>query len=486
MTLYQAKGLEFPIVFVPQLLDGEWPTREGWSGFFPRSCCARPCPTGDIHTEEERRLLYVAMTRAQERLDPDHARRAGRDEGAVAVRRRDPRRRAATSLRSIDRTATAARAGRRRRLTARATTMALDAVGRRCVRRVMPLPTARERRLALRLRASELVGLHGGDRRRPTPRPRPPASAFEAELADVGRAAAMGADEARAAGPRSADLPDDRRSTRAPARTCSRSRRCPAAFSYSSFSDVRALPAPVRVPVRLPDARRRDEPVAGVRASGRRPTRRSRRSPRSAASAPRAASRRRPARTSSASSARAGCRPAFGDQTTEEGYQRRVATLLDNFWDGRGRSARRGAPRGARLRADARARRRRAARRHHAARSTASTACRRAASRSSTTRPAALASQKGVDESLQLSIYALACRDALGLGTPERVTLYFTESATRMSTTRTDEQLDAARDDILARVAGSAPATSRPPRQPSVPVLRLRAAVPKPELGALR
>ena len=29
-----------------------------------------------------------------------------------------------------------------------------------------------------------------------------------------------------------------------------------------------------------------------------------------------------------------------------------------------------------------------------------------------------VSSQKGVDESLQLSIYALACRDALGLGTP--------------------------------------------------------------------
>jgi len=64
-----------------------------------------------------------------------------------------------------------------------------------------------------------------------------------------------------------------------------------------------------------------------------------------------------------------------------------------------------------------------------------------------------LSSQKGVDESLQLSIYALACRDALGLGTPERVTLYFTESAIRLSTTRTDEDLDAARADILARTA---------------------------------
>ena len=60
-----------------------------------------------------------------------------------------------------------------------------------------------------------------------------------------------------------------------------------------------------------------------------------------------------------------------------------------------------------------------------------------------------LSSQKGVQESLQLSIYALACRDALGLGTPEKVTLYFTESATRMSTTRTDEQLDEARDELV-------------------------------------
>ena len=63
-----------------------------------------------------------------------------------------------------------------------------------------------------------------------------------------------------------------------------------------------------------------------------------------------------------------------------------------------------------------------------------------------------ISSQKGVDENLQLTIYALACRDALGLGTPERVTLNFTESATRLSTVRTDEQLDLAREEILARV----------------------------------
>ncbi len=68
MTLYQAKGLEFPIVFVPSLLDGEWPTREGWAGMFPPELLREAVPPGDVHTEEERRLLYVAMTRAQERL----------------------------------------------------------------------------------------------------------------------------------------------------------------------------------------------------------------------------------------------------------------------------------------------------------------------------------------------------------------------------------------------------------------------------------
>ncbi len=68
MTLYQAKGLEFPHVFIPQLLDGEWPTREGWSGYFPPELLREPIEGEDLHTEEERRLLYVAMTRAQESL----------------------------------------------------------------------------------------------------------------------------------------------------------------------------------------------------------------------------------------------------------------------------------------------------------------------------------------------------------------------------------------------------------------------------------
>ncbi len=68
MTLYQAKGLEFPYVFVPQLLRDEWPARDFGFGLFPPDLLREAIPGGDVHTEEERRLLYVAMTRARDGL----------------------------------------------------------------------------------------------------------------------------------------------------------------------------------------------------------------------------------------------------------------------------------------------------------------------------------------------------------------------------------------------------------------------------------
>ena len=338
MTLYQAKGLEFPIVFVPQLLDGEWPTREGWSGYFPRELLREAVPEGDIHTEEERRLLYVAMTRAQERLILTTHGGPARDEGAVAVRRRDRRGGGGEDVRVVDRTARGAGAadgdGRRSR-GRRSTGSSRDA------RRVMPLPTARERRLALRLRASELVGLieatdgdrpgGGGARER----------VRRTSWPTIGRAAAMAADEARAAGLDPLTFRTIALDTGAGANLLEVAP-LPGAFSYSAFDTYERCPLQYafRYVYRMPEpptARRRAD------ASGRRPTRRSRRSRRSAASARRAASRRRPARTSSASSARAGCRPAFGDQTTEEGYQRRVDDAARQLLGGRGRVARRGA-----------------------------------------------------------------------------------------------------------------------------------------------
>ena len=69
MTIHQAKGLEFEAVFVPGLVEGRLPQ----SGRSPRfelpAAVLEPLVRGreDV-VAEERRLLYVAMTRARERL----------------------------------------------------------------------------------------------------------------------------------------------------------------------------------------------------------------------------------------------------------------------------------------------------------------------------------------------------------------------------------------------------------------------------------
>lgn len=66
MTVHAAKGLEFPIVYVPHLQEGQFPARGDRRGL--------PQPAGLIRgpveseLQEERYLLYVAMTRARDRL----------------------------------------------------------------------------------------------------------------------------------------------------------------------------------------------------------------------------------------------------------------------------------------------------------------------------------------------------------------------------------------------------------------------------------
>jgi DNA helicase-2/ATP-dependent DNA helicase PcrA len=143
---------------------------------------------------------------------------------------------------------------------------------------------------------------------------------------------------------------------------------------------------------------------------------------------------------------------AFGDRDVEERYGRRVATLLDNFWEGEVASL-----------GEALYEEQQFELRLDPGEGQDPVVIHGSIDRIDRLpsggievidyKTGKVSSQKGVDENLQLSIYALACRDALGLGTPERVSLYFTESAMRLSTTRSDEQLDAARAGILARVA---------------------------------
>ncbi len=69
LTVHAAKGLEFENVFVVNLVDQRFPTREKSSGIdIPASLVKDILPEGDFHLQEERRLFYVAITRAKKRL----------------------------------------------------------------------------------------------------------------------------------------------------------------------------------------------------------------------------------------------------------------------------------------------------------------------------------------------------------------------------------------------------------------------------------
>lgn len=69
MTIHAAKGLEFDTVFMPYLTHDRFPSRGRRDLIeLPDELVKETLPSGDIHTEEERRLFYVAMTRAKNRL----------------------------------------------------------------------------------------------------------------------------------------------------------------------------------------------------------------------------------------------------------------------------------------------------------------------------------------------------------------------------------------------------------------------------------
>ncbi|TSC95681.1 MAG: hypothetical protein Athens101410_437 [Parcubacteria group bacterium Athens1014_10] len=69
MTVHSAKGLEFKYVFIVNLVDRKFPTTERKEVIeLPDALVKEIAPSGDIHLQEERRLFYVAMTRAKEGL----------------------------------------------------------------------------------------------------------------------------------------------------------------------------------------------------------------------------------------------------------------------------------------------------------------------------------------------------------------------------------------------------------------------------------
>lgn len=69
LTIHSSKGLEFPIVFLVNLVTQRFPTRERSEKIqIPQKLIKEITPTGDFHLQEERRLFYVGMTRARDLL----------------------------------------------------------------------------------------------------------------------------------------------------------------------------------------------------------------------------------------------------------------------------------------------------------------------------------------------------------------------------------------------------------------------------------
>ncbi|MFV2064575.1 MAG: ATP-dependent helicase, partial [Chloroflexota bacterium] len=449
MTLYQAKGLEFDHVFVPQLLKDEWPTREFGTGLFPSELLKESVPAGDLHMEEERRLLYVALTRARDHLvvstiagpaalkepspflddlrdgaGPELSIAAGGAEGgADAAEPTD-----ADASHPIDADETA------------------DAADATVVEpRVMPLASPRERRLTLRVRANELLELIEGID------PDDPESAdarteFSAEFAGLAQRALDTADEARAHRLDPLTLRVVALDSEAGANLLEVAP-LPGTFSYSQVSTYERCPlqyALQRV-YRIPSGRQVGALTFGntAHAAFEKFTKERRERLARGDAAPTREDLQRYFEAEWQSD-------GFEGKMSEENYRGRVDSLLDKFWQGEletiGEAEDEETPFALTIEVPG------------GAPATFTGLIDRIDRLPSggieviDYKTGRVSSQKSVHESLQLSIYALACRDALGLGTPEKVTLYFTEAATRKSTTRSDEQLDTARDELAAWV----------------------------------
>ena len=69
MTVHGAKGLEFPQVFLLRVNNRAFPATERSRVFeFPVELMKEGSPAEQFHIQEERRLFYVALTRAEDRL----------------------------------------------------------------------------------------------------------------------------------------------------------------------------------------------------------------------------------------------------------------------------------------------------------------------------------------------------------------------------------------------------------------------------------
>ena len=78
LTVHAGKGLEFPVVFMVNLVSDRFPTRDKSDQIpVPDELIKESLPVGDTHVQEERRLFYVGLTRAKKYLFLTYAKNYG-------------------------------------------------------------------------------------------------------------------------------------------------------------------------------------------------------------------------------------------------------------------------------------------------------------------------------------------------------------------------------------------------------------------------